>query len=631
MKFKKTLLLLATASLVLGCNEVDEVAKELNTFKRGIELFSAPVPEAETVSKVVTLQQGWDKDTSLWFWHVPQGTAIMPYEWFLALEQPSSNLIDGLLGQEMGLFTDSAYMARFGFLPSVKDAKHNPDGLPIGFAKDDKFYDPTSSEPGQNTFTVASVTCAACHTGQLNYQGTGILIDGTGAMAAFDLFMAKTALALAETLHMPDRFNRFAKRVNGANATAEQNKALKTKLDALLNLGNRQAVYDLRHNTYATQEGFGRLDALARIGNFVFGTELDIKNTRKANAPVSLPQIWTVPWLGWAQYTGAIRQPMVRNAGEALGVKAFINLTEKKGVLNSTVRVDNLHAIEQALEGGDPFKDKKWSGLRPPQWPEEILGGIDQKKAHAGKKLYAKHCSGCHHPALNDPAIWQTKNWEQPSGYTKRRYLKTPLIPLEEIGTDPYEAIDFFTRYADASKLFAALGAPNPGDLSAADGLQIVAEKAADKWYYANVLKKPFGSQLTAEEEKAKAIYYGDRENIVLKPLAYRARPLDGVWTSPPFLHNGSVRTLYDLLSPASEREKSFWLGTREFDPVHVGYLSTERKGYFKLDTSHKGNSNAGHSFEKSYAPGIANPSGVIGPELTKEERFELIEYLKTI
>ncbi len=50
----------------------------------------------------------------------------------------------------------------------------------------------------------------------------------------------------------------------------------------------------------------------------------------------------------------------------------------------------------------------------------------------------------------------------------------------------------------------------------------------------------------------------------------------DGVWATPPFLHNGSVPNLYEMLLPAEKRTKKFYIG-REFDPIKVG-LDTERK-----------------------------------------------------
>jgi hypothetical protein len=107
--------------------------------------------------------------------------------------------------------------------------------------------------------------------------------------------------------------------------------------------------------------------------------------------------------------------------------------------------------------------------------------------------------------------------------------------------------------------------------------------------------------------------------------LTYKAGPRDGVWATGPFLHNGSVPNMYELLSPAAERTKKFYV-TREFDPLKLGISTTKSLASdYLFDTSLTGNSNAGHSFE----PG--DGSGVIGREFTPDERFALIEYLKSI
>jgi hypothetical protein len=54
----------------------------------------------------------------------------------------------------------------------------------------------------------------------------------------------------------------------------------------------------------------------------------------------------------------------------------------------------------------------------------------------------------------------------------------------------------------------------------------------------------------------------------------WKAAPRDGVWATAPFLHNGSVPNLYEMLIPAAERTKKFWLGG-DFDPVKVGRVTT--------------------------------------------------------
>jgi hypothetical protein len=83
---------------------------------------------------------------------------------------------------------------------------------------------------------------------------------------------------------------------------------------------------------------------------------------------------------------------------------------------------------------------------------------------------------------------------------------------------------------------------------------------------------------------------------------------------------------LYELLSPPAERSAHFWLGTYEYDPLRLGYVSRETKRGTRFDTTRPGNSNAGHAFTDDLgAPGR------LGPALTPDERLALLEYLKAI
>ena len=121
--------------------------------------------------------------------------------------------------------------------------------------------------------------------------------------------------------------------------------------------------------------------------------------------------------------------------------------------------------------------------------------------------------------------------------------------------------------------------------------------------------------------------------DIPQQPLAYKARPLEGIWATPPYLHNGSVPNIYQLLSPVTERDRKFHVGRREYDPVTLGYVTTPLStNAFWLDTSIEGNTNVGHEFRAGYIPykpGNPPQFGVIGPELTPDERWQIIEYLK--
>lgn len=581
----RSLLVIAVVTIsATGCRKLQAV-------------FGARPSENMPAYKPVEVQfasQNWAPEQRAWFYHTPQGTELLPYKWFQALEQPKLQLFG-----TVPRFADSTYLARFGFLPDPAGPQ-NPDGLPVGFAKD-TVVDPKTGQAVE----VVGLTCAACHTGQVEYRGKGLRIDGGSATVDLASFQTELGYAVAFADEVPFRFDRFARAVLGDNASAEAKTKLRQEFEAFLSAGMAEKDAADTGDLYAAAGGFGRTDALGRIGNLVFGTELKNVNLRVANAPANFPPLWYTSWFGWVQYNASIQQPMVRNIGEALGVRARVNLTDPTNLYASTVNVPNLWRMEGLLAGPVAF-----AGLRPPRWPEELFGAIDGAKAQKGAVLYKKLCEHCHLPPLNSPEIQDSKYWQ--AGLGGKSFLKLNTIPLDEIGTDPREATDWARRTADT-------GALGLGTVSAANGLKAVTSQIRDKTY------ERLG--LSAEQRDE---WSGYRPDNVVAPLAYRARPLGGLWATPPFLHNGSVPSLYQLLGPAKQRDKTFYVGSREFDPKHVGYSTAKFDGAFEFRTdqpkdSHPGNSNSGHEF--SNTPG----KGVIGPELSDEERWELIEYLKTL
>jgi mono/diheme cytochrome c family protein len=103
------------------------------------------------------------------------------------------------------------------------------------------------------------------------------------------------------------------------------------------------------------------------------------------------------------------------------------------------------------------------------------------------------------------------------------------------------------------------------------------------------------------------------------KTDGYANMPLDGVWLRAPYLHNGSVPTLRDLLLPPSKRPTVFYRGYDVYDYTDVGFVSSgaaaERAG-FRYDTRVRGNGNGGHTY---------------GTDLSPSDVNALIEYLKTL
>lgn len=583
----------------------------------------SPVSAGAGAGDPVWLDQNWSGRQRAWYHHAGQGTSTIPvpYSWFMALEQPDSR----------GMLSDPAYLDQFGFIPSPRDAEFNPDGLPIGFARS-RSTDPETGEPMDQL----GFTCGACHTGRIDYRGTNLLIDGGPALTNLGMFRNALAKSLAKAASLDGGFDRFAKRLlPNAKRWSPERVALWEKLTGGLIKGLIAKMELDGRGKGTVEEGFGRLDALNRIGNEVFANQMGRPdNLRALTAPVAYPHIWDTSWFDWVQYNSSIEQPMVRNAGEAMGVSAKVNWKGGRTPLfTSTVPVDNLHRIETMLGGEDqPQRERKFTGLRSPQWPARILPPIDKDLRDQGARLYKEmRCSACHLPAPDTDEFWEARYWTSAEGNAGgERYVKLNLIPISVIGTDEAQAADMKARTV---KVSAALGLTGPIGGGARDkdrvygfgpALGQVVERVVYRWYDAHGTSPADRLRLN-----------GYRKNGIRAELAYKARPLNGIWATAPYLHNGSVPTLYDLLSPYAERPASFWLGDREFDPVKVGYRTGPVPGGFRLvarDASGKpvrGNWNGGHLFD---TPSPLNRgAGIIGRPLTPAERRALVEYLKSL
>ena len=75
-----------------------------------------------------------------------------------------------------------------------------------------------------------------------------------------------------------------------------------------------------------------------------------------------------------------------------------------------------------------------------------------------------------------------------------------------------------------------------------------------------------------------------------------------------------------------AERSPDFYLGSKQYDPVHVGLTKEPLKGASKFDVTLAGNSNSGHEFNDG-----PKGKGIVGRKLSPEERMAIIEYLKTL
>ncbi|MFJ2685756.1 di-heme-cytochrome C peroxidase [Pseudomonas sp. NPDC087342] len=563
------------------------------------------LPDYSPAQQVHYLEQ-WSAADRQTYYFTPQGTQVkgLRYDWFEALELPFSQQ----------RFAAPEYLARFGFLidPAQKATPNNPGNLPVGFAR---HQNPGSQEQ------FLDITCAACHTGELRFKGQAVRIDGGTAQHVLPSsvptlrggsFGQALVASLVSTYYNPWKFERFARNVLGADYDAGH-QALRENFKDSLDTFVKVAWNDTHRGLYPTEEGPGRADAFGRIANATFGDAISPANYRVANAPVDYPQLWDIWTFDWVQWNGSAQQPMARNIGEALGVGATLNFFDTNGQplqgdarYPSSVRVRDLNLIEETLQR-----------LKPPAWPEDVLGSVDKPLAAQGRALFAENCAGCHVPRV------------KPVDGRDVQQLK--LIPVAAIGTDPTAADNIADHRFDLTSLQwdpAELGQldvqlhPKPTEpldlskLSVAKGLAYVTAFVENRAYReANVTpaERPkldgFGLPIGVQELRA-----------------YKARPLAGVWATAPFLHNGSVPSIYQLLSPQDERATTFYKGSFEYDPRHLGYRTEAFNNGFVFDTRVTGNHNSGHEFRAG-----ERGNGVIGRLLQPQERWALLEYLKVL
>ena len=186
---------------------------------------------------------------------------------------------------------------------------------------------------------------------------------------------------------------------------------------------------------------------------------------------------------------------------------------------------------------------------------------IDATRAARGKQIYAQMCSYCHGA--------DGQNFAAGQGALGK------VTPIEKIGTDR-RRLDSYTEELALSQNLIYAGTKDPNE----------------------------------------------RFSHFRKTYGYANMPLDGVWLRAPYLHNGSVPTLHELLEPSVKRTPVFYRADDVIDKVQVGFESNvaERGGhkYFQYDTKLPGNGNMGHE-GKEY-----------GTELPAPDKDALVEYLKT-
>jgi hypothetical protein len=577
--------------------------------------------QTDALGTLTYAAQGWSAADRETFYTTSQGSHLMPYAWFKALERTD---VDEPFAADK--------LHRYGFLDhDVSQA--NPEGLPVGFVIDG----PVAS--GQ-----LGLTCAACHTGQFEYAQGGVVhamrIDGAPAKTDAQQFLADLLAASRATLAEPARFDTFAKAVLGPSYTAAKAAQVKDGLGKWVAQFGEFMDISL---PAASPWGPGRLDAFGMIFNRIAARDLGIRDNYKvADAPVRYPFLWNASRQDRTQWNGGVQnglyiQALGRNAGEVLGV--FADFAPHRIVPPTPLAPAIIDFKNNSISfAGLQTLEEKIAVLRPPPWPREIFG-LDEQLAAKGKPLFDANCGSCHavQASLDLPGLWRTpilavgtdpKMLMNSQRTAQAGLMLGALMPPPAIGariSDPAKAGDLLATAVVGTLLAEAFIPPIPLPTKLAQsGVFRALRKDFAEHFPGENLDTLLDPRLLTKAVELKAFIDARLSNMFSPPpavagAAYESRVLDGVWAVAPYLHNGSVPNLWELMKLAKDRKSSFMVGSRIFDPKNVGYAVDEspfKTGVFLADPANaNGNGNGGHEF---------------GAGLTDDERWAIIEYLKT-
>jgi hypothetical protein len=564
-------------------------------FLTSIQIFSASLV-ASTASPAdpawIPMNQGiaWTSETRADFYTRDQGSRLIPLRWIAALKQSNGS----------PFMANS--LARYGYLPNELST---PPGLPVGF-----------TVSNTTTGETLGMTCAACHTRQISVQGRSYRVDGGPAIVDFQAFLSDLHLAMGKLLSDPSTFDNFNHAILGPSPTAAEIAAL------------RQDIQDwyLPFHTIMDKGlppqawGPGRLDAVSMIFNRLSGLDIGPPptyiiedNIKRADAPVRYPFIWNAyrqdhtQWPGFAD-NGNDLLGLGRNVGEVTGVFASYHPKKDAGRLTginfigeNSSNFSGLTALENLI--------KK---IGPPKW----IWPVNAALVTEGSTLFAQNCSkGCH----------EVKTGSVPS---LNPFYKTWATPVKNVGTDTREW-SILDRKVDPGVLtgvyILGLNEPLKNPDAPINVLSLSVVGSIIQHTLPVALPDDFveqitraGTVFTPETESLKGAFrYGKK---AAAPGSYESRVLRGIWATAPYLHNGSVPTLAELLKAPADRVAAFKIGPA-YDLDNVG-LAVEQTAFPQvLQTTDctqldSGNSRCGHDF---------------GTRLLPSQKRALLEFLKTL
>ncbi len=551
------------------------------------------IASAQAPTPLVYLEQGsaWQTAQRASFYTQDQGSQMIPFAWMKALTGPD------------GKPFLSDQLQRYGYLANPYN---NGTGLPIGFTL-----------AGISGSEVVGMNCAACHTRDIAVAGTRYRVDGGPALSDFQNFLTDMVDAVGRVAKGTGdpAFLAFATAVLGPNpdpvAVAELN------LSVAQWYSRENAI---RTGAYPNPDmwGLGRLDAVSMIFDRLTGVDIGPasnnyiiqSNIMLADAPVRYPFLWNASrqdrtqWPGFAA-NGNSLLGLARNLGEVYGVfGTFHPVSKGRGYYDFL-------ADNSADFGGLGKLETLITQIGAPAWPWQIDPALAQQGAAVWKKpsLGNQSCATCHD--------------QKPGAF--RGLTPTWATPIQNVGTDTREW-DILGRVVNSGSLTGGklffFSKPLPANATAFDllGFSVVGSIVQQA--------NPFKSK-AAPSAKNNATLQASLSDLTgafpdLKAAApttgsYESRVLYGIWAAAPYLHNGSVPTLADLLKPASQRPASFKMG-RNYDLTKIGIAAEQDGNYVATTTGcdkpNSGNSRCGHEY---------------GTEFSDTDKTALLEFLKML
>jgi len=327
------------------------------------------------------------QEHAFWF-SASQGSRIIPLDWFQSL--PSANLKIP--------FASKQNLRTYGLI--IRE----DENLPIGFAIDaqdsSNFSHTRTSDPNMPWL---GLTCAACHTSEIRYKQTKMLILGAPARIDLQSFLGDLYEALERTLNYDEAWLEFKNSIeistSGNIASQDLRRQVKNYLE--------QRDFLRKQNATRHAFGYGRTDAFGQLINrlsFFLNGAHPTKLT--PNAPVNFPHLWNAHRQEYVQWNASARNrntrlengysarfdigALGRNVGQVLGVFGDIQLDKnatKPTFLDSyasSLNIDNLKRLEAMA-----------NRFTPPSWPRHFPP-IETKKAAPGAIHYKKYCQACH-------------------------------------------------------------------------------------------------------------------------------------------------------------------------------------------------------------------------------------------